>query len=61
MNLEGLLAKPPDPVTAPCCICGRTTTAPVEVHPGHTTCPEHITDALTTPEDSPWASALSQS
>ncbi|MGW1279004.1 hypothetical protein ACWD4V_18935 [Streptomyces tsukubensis] len=48
MTLEGLLAQTPEPVTAHCCICGRTTTAPVEVRPGHTTCPEHITDALTT-------------
>ncbi|MFJ8230479.1 hypothetical protein ACIQ9E_11060 [Streptomyces sp. NPDC094448] len=48
IRLEGLLARAPEPVTAACCVCGRATTAPVEVRPGRTTCPEHITDALTT-------------
>ncbi|WP_186768126.1 hypothetical protein [Streptomyces qinzhouensis] len=47
MTLEGLLREPPEPVTDDCCVCGRTTTAPVEVRPGEITCPEHITNALT--------------
>ncbi|MFF3556484.1 hypothetical protein ACFYXL_24130 [Streptomyces tsukubensis] len=51
MTREGLLRpllKPPD---AECRVCGRSTTAPVEVHPGHITCPEHILDALTVSGD----------
>ncbi|MFE0427618.1 hypothetical protein [Streptomyces sp. NPDC058953] len=47
MTRDGLLAKPPQPSTAECTVCGRDTTAPVEVHPGQHTCPEHILDALT--------------
>ncbi|MFJ8230186.1 hypothetical protein ACIQ9E_09550 [Streptomyces sp. NPDC094448] len=46
MTLEGLLVRAPETVTAHCCICGRNTAAPVEVHPGQITCPDHITDAL---------------
>ncbi|QDY78767.1 hypothetical protein [Streptomyces qinzhouensis] len=30
MRLESLLAPPPAPYTAVCCVCGRTTAAPVE-------------------------------
>ncbi|MGV9311108.1 hypothetical protein ACWDR0_02795 [Streptomyces sp. NPDC003691] len=49
MTSEGLLRTPPEPVTADCCVCGRTTTAPVEAWPGRTTCPEHILDAPINP------------
>ncbi|MFE3094346.1 hypothetical protein ACFXG1_10995 [Streptomyces sp. NPDC059248] len=47
MTRDGLLAPTPQPATAECGVCGRDTTAPVEVHPGQHTCPEHIVDALT--------------
>ncbi|MFF6970003.1 MULTISPECIES: hypothetical protein [Streptomyces] len=30
MRTESLLAPPPAPRSAVCCVCGRTTTAPVE-------------------------------
>ncbi|AZK94811.1 MULTISPECIES: hypothetical protein [Streptomyces] len=49
MTPESLLAeRPPGCLTAPCCLCGRPTTAPVEVRhiPPDTTlyaCPEHAT------------------
>ncbi|MFJ8231417.1 hypothetical protein ACIQ9E_15905 [Streptomyces sp. NPDC094448] len=51
MTREGLLRPLLKPPNAECRICGRRTTAPVEVHPGHLTCPEHILDALTAPGD----------
>ncbi|MEU3600507.1 hypothetical protein ABZ714_17585 [Streptomyces sp. NPDC006798] len=48
MTRDGLLTEPPpEPDTAQCLLCRRTTTAPVEVHPGRVTCPDHILDALT--------------
>ncbi|MFE0425699.1 hypothetical protein [Streptomyces sp. NPDC058953] len=47
MTRDGLLARPPQPNTAECTVCGRVTTVPVEVRPGRHTCPEHIVDALT--------------
>ncbi|MFE0425934.1 hypothetical protein [Streptomyces sp. NPDC058953] len=31
MTVEGLTTPPPEPLTAVCCVCARTTTAPVEV------------------------------
>ncbi|QDY77487.1 hypothetical protein [Streptomyces qinzhouensis] len=49
MTLESLLAEwPPVGLTARCCLCGRRTTAPIEVRrvPPDTTlyaCPEHAT------------------
>ncbi|MGV9313693.1 hypothetical protein ACWDR0_16110 [Streptomyces sp. NPDC003691] len=55
MKLESLLAPPPAPYTALCCVCGRPTVAPVEAGyierasgPGYVqyVCPEHAT-ALT--------------
>ncbi|MEU3597542.1 hypothetical protein ABZ714_02210 [Streptomyces sp. NPDC006798] len=47
MRLESLLAEPPPPRHRPCRVCGRETTADVEVRPGVVVCPEHILDAYT--------------
>ncbi|MEW1546084.1 hypothetical protein [Streptomyces tsukubensis] len=55
MTPESLLAeRPPGCLTAPCCLCGRPTTAPVEVRhvPPDTTlyaCPEHATAVVPGP------------
>ncbi|MFE0421476.1 hypothetical protein [Streptomyces sp. NPDC058953] len=45
MKLESLLAELPAPRAAVCRVCGRETTAAVEVRPGVVACPEHIIDA----------------